>query len=64
MLDGHLCVSRRAGEAILLEVGGTLVRIEFYGIAKGRARVGVRAPREVKILRSEIIERQLAEGLA
>ncbi len=46
-----LIIRRREGEAILI---GETIEIEIMEVAGGRVKVGIRAPRDVPILRKEI----------
>lgn len=59
-----LVVRRRAGEAIVL---GEDIEIEVIEISRTRVKLGIRAPREVTVLRRESVhiaqENQCAAGL-
>jgi len=48
-----LVLSRRPGEALLI---GQDVRIVILSVEGERVRVGIEAPREVPVLRAELIE--------
>lgn len=54
--QGGVCVTRRVEEAVW--VGNALVRV--IGIDRGRVKLYVRAPRDVAILREELVGRQPA----
>ncbi len=51
-----LILSRKRGEAIAIDSD---IEIEVIEIRKGRVRLGIRAPRTRRIIRSEIIELEL-----
>jgi carbon storage regulator len=53
-----LVLSRRAGESIL--IGGD-VEIVILGTDGGQVRVGIRAPRDITVLRKELLQEE-AEG--
>ena len=46
-----LIVRRRAGESLLI---GENIEIEILEVAASYAKIGIRAPREIPVLRSEI----------
>ncbi|NLC27405.1 MAG: carbon storage regulator CsrA [Campylobacteraceae bacterium] len=46
-----LVLSRKEGEGIRL---GDEIEVEIIGISKGIVRIGIKAPKEVLILRSEL----------
>jgi carbon storage regulator len=46
-----LKLSRRIGESLLI---GDQIEIEIIDIRRGQVRIGIRAPREITILRREI----------
>lgn len=48
-----LVVERKIGESILI---GDNIRIVLSDINGGKAKIAIDAPREIKILRSELIE--------
>ncbi len=49
----HLCLSRKAGESI--KIGEDIV-VHIHRLKNGSARVGVEAPKDVTILRTELIK--------
>ena len=54
-----LVLSRKLGERIVIGEGETRVVIEFVGFdGRGRAKIGIEAAENVKILREEIIKRE------
>ena len=54
-----LVLTRRENEKIIFpEVG---ITVELVSITGSRARIGIKAPKEVRILRHEIAEKELAE---
>ena len=50
-----LVLSRRAGESIL--IGGE-VEIVILGTDGGQVRVGIRAPRDITVLRKELLQEE------
>ena len=48
---GNLCLGRRKGESILI---GDDVLVTILEVANGQVRVGIRAPKDVVILRTEL----------
>ncbi|MFN0073193.1 MAG: carbon storage regulator CsrA [Chloroflexota bacterium] len=54
-----LVLSRRAGEAIL--IGGN-VEVVILGTDGGQVRVGIRAPRDITVLRKELLQAVEAEN--
>jgi carbon storage regulator len=51
---GNLTISRRAGESFV--IGGD-VSVKIVKIDRGQARIVIRAPKNVPIFRSEILDR-------
>lgn len=49
---GHLVVTRRAGEALLIGSGPARIEIEVLRASCGQARIGIRAPRDMRISRT------------
>jgi len=47
-----LCLSRYAGQTIEIEGG---IEIEVLKISGNQVRLGVRAPREIQVLRGELV---------
>ena len=59
-----LILTRHVGEEIILTVGGETVRIVAYAIiAKDACKIGVIAPRHIRVDREEIWERRRQEAL-
>lgn len=56
-----LIVTRKAGAALLI---GDHIRIEVLGITGNHVKLGIEAPREVSVLRSEILETIRANAAA
>lgn len=54
-----LVLSRRAGESIL--IGGE-VEVVILGTDGGQVRVGIRAPRDITVLRKELLQEVEAEN--
>jgi carbon storage regulator CsrA len=52
MEEGHLVLSRRVGESI--QAGNMLITI--LGITAGKVRIGFRAPKDIPITRTELLE--------
>lgn len=47
-----LVIRRRAGESLLI---GTEIEIEILEVESGQVKIGIKAPREVSVLRREIV---------
>ena len=59
-----LVLSRKIGESLVIGSGDTAIRIQFVGFGPtGQVKLGIEAPREVSILRSELIGRGRKEDL-
>ena len=57
--QSHLVVTRRDGESIL--IGDDIeVQVSFDPVRKNQIKVGIRAPRNVKILRSELLDTNIS----
>jgi len=54
--DGGLVLSRRAGEEIVLPGLGIVVRV--MDTTKHRTRIRVQAPKDVKIMRRELLNQE------
>ena len=54
-----LILTRRAGEAILI---GNDIKITVTAINGNQVRIGIDAPREVKVLREELVWRDKEAG--
>ncbi len=54
-----LTLSRRKGERIVIEGG---IEIEVLKTGSGRVRLGVHAPREVRVRRGELVKREQRES--
>jgi len=54
-----LVLSRRAGESIL--IGGE-IEIVILGTDGGQVRVGIRAPRDITVLRKELLQEEEEEN--
>jgi carbon storage regulator len=52
-----LVLSRKRGESIMI---GADIKITIVDIDRGKVRVGIRCPREVPVLREEIITRKVS----
>ncbi len=46
-----LVIRRRAGESLLI---GDEIEVEILELSAGNAKIGIRAPREVTVLRKEV----------
>jgi carbon storage regulator len=55
-----LVLSRKIGERIVIEPG---IEIEIVEVRGGKVRIGIEAPKDIRIFRSEIAERSLPELL-
>jgi len=49
-----LVLTRKIGERIVLHVDGTTVQIQLVCTRRGSARIGIKAPKNVTILRKEL----------
>lgn len=49
-----LVLTRKSGEAVVLETDGKEIVVRLLEISGSRVRLGVEAPREVTVLREEI----------
>ncbi len=56
-----LVLSRKAGERLVLIVGGERTTIELLAVSASRARVGVDAPRQVRVFREEILNEVVSD---
>jgi carbon storage regulator len=59
MSNGHLVLTRRLGESLLI---GDDIEVTIYGISGGQVRIAVSAPREVSIVRTEIAHKFDRDG--
>lgn len=55
-----LILTRRAGEAILIDGG---IRIIVLGTEGGGVRLGIEAPTSIGIVREEVVQRMKQEGV-
>ncbi|MBS0264044.1 MAG: carbon storage regulator CsrA [Planctomycetes bacterium] len=53
-----LVLSRKIGERIVIEPG---IEIEIVEVRGGKVRIGIEAPQDIRIYRSEVAERILPE---
>ena len=51
-----LILSRRPDESIII---GDDIEVIILGIQKGQVRIGIEAPKHVKILRDELLDRDI-----
>lgn len=57
MDTGFLVLSRRKGEEITLTApGGVPIVLTVLDSSRGVVRIGIRAPREVNVMRSELLK--------
>jgi carbon storage regulator len=56
---GHLILTRKIGEVIYI---GSDVEIEVIEAAFGKARIGIRAPDEIEVDRSEVRRAKERDG--
>jgi len=58
-----LVLGRSEGEKILIQTpSGTTLEFTILKLDRKRARVGIEAPKEYRILRSEVLDRILLEA--
>jgi carbon storage regulator len=50
-----LVISRKIDESIVIEAGNDKIEITVLETSKDRVKLGVAAPREVKIMRNELL---------
>ena len=50
-----LALTRREGESIILTVDGKTIKVELHQIRNGQAKVAIDAPKEVEIVREELL---------
>ena len=50
-----LVLSRKVGESVLIGVNGE-IRVTIKDLDRGKVRIGVEAPREVLVLRKELLD--------
>lgn len=55
-----LVLSRKINERIV--IGGN-IELEILGVRGGVVRLGIKAPREVSVIRHELVERLVSEKL-
>jgi carbon storage regulator len=58
-----LILSRRSGEEIYILTSEGPIEIQIVGVKSGVARVGIKAPTNVKIYRKEVYERKFGTTL-
>ena len=52
-----LCISRKSGESFEIRVpSGELIVVSVQRVDHGRCRLGIEAPPQVRIVRSELVE--------
>lgn len=56
-----LVLSRRVGEALII---GDEITVTILDVKGSQVRVGIKAPREVPVVREELLERDGASGQA
>ena len=49
-----LVLTRKEGESIIIGSGPEAVEIIFLGYSRQRARIGIKAPRDVPVRRNEV----------
>ena len=50
-----LVITRKANESIIIKAGDADIEITVLDAAKEKVKIGVKAPRDVKIIRSELM---------
>ena len=48
-----LILSRKIGEEIVI---GEAIRVEVLGVKQGQVRLGIKAPKQCRVLRAELLE--------
>ena len=54
-----LALGRRVGESLLI---GENIVVKVLGIKGGQVRLGVEAPREIPVVREELLKREVPRG--
>ncbi|MCP5230881.1 MAG: carbon storage regulator [Zoogloeaceae bacterium] len=54
-----LALGRRVGESLLI---GENIVVKVLGIKGGQVRLGVEAPREIPVVREELLKREVGRG--
>lgn len=57
-----LVLSRKENETIIISEGDNAVVVSILAINGNRVTLGVQAPREIKIMRSELVSKEMANG--
>lgn len=52
---GHLALSRKPGQALVLSIAGELVTVRVGEVRDGRVTLEVVAPVDVRVLREELL---------
>lgn len=50
-----LVLSRRLGETLIIDDN---IQVQILGVDRGQIRIGISAPKEINIVRSELIQNQ------
>lgn len=58
-----LCLSRKVGESIVIGDGPGRIVVRVERIEPHKTRLSIQAPREVPIMRGEMLDRQSQRGL-
>lgn len=59
-----LILTRRVGETLVIGQGDQEITVTILGVKGNQVRVGTDAPKEVAVLRGELIEREQAKQSA
>jgi len=57
-----LVLSQKPGQKIRLRIGDVVVWVQVVDAGRGKVRLGIEAPREVEILREELLSESRREG--
>jgi carbon storage regulator len=50
-----LVITRKTNESIIIQAGDKTIEIAILDVSKEKVKIGVNAPREVKIIRNELV---------
>lgn len=62
MVKGNLCLTMDEGETVLIRIGDQEVEVTMGSRGHGKRRMNFRAPKNVKILRKEVADKQAKQG--
>lgn len=57
-----LALTRKRGQSIVIGEGDQAVTVTVIGGRGGRVKLGFKGPREIKVLRGELVKKEAGEG--